>query len=88
MRTRNHTIIRCDSWGTVDLTIELLHRNIEICWPMAARPHKFLDWRGQLASTSRRDPAKEAVMELQTRLNVLAAIVSFVFLTAVVLGMF
>jgi len=27
-------------------------------------------------------------MELQTRLNVLAAIVSFAFLTAVVLGMF
>jgi len=27
-------------------------------------------------------------MELQTRLNVLAAIISFVFLTAVVFGMF
>ena len=37
---------------------------------------------------SRHGPAKEAVMELQTRLNVLAAIVSFAFLTAVVLGMF
>jgi len=34
------------------------------------------------------DPAKEAVMELQTRLNVLAAIISFAFLTAVVFGMF
>ena len=31
---------------------------------------------------------KEAVMELQTRLNVLAAIISFVFLTAVIFGMF
>jgi len=27
-------------------------------------------------------------MELQTRLNVLAAIISFAFLTAVILGMF
>ena len=33
-------------------------------------------------------PAKEAAMELRTRLNVLAAIVSFAFLTAVVFGMF
>jgi hypothetical protein len=31
---------------------------------------------------------KEAVMELQTRLNVLAAIISFAFLTAIVFGMF
>jgi hypothetical protein len=31
---------------------------------------------------------KEAVMELQTRLNVLAAIISFAFLTAVIFGMF
>ena len=37
---------------------------------------------------SRCRPAMEAVMELQTRLNVLAAIVSFAFLTAVVFGMF
>jgi hypothetical protein len=35
------------------------------------------------------DPAgEEALMELQTRLNVLAAIISFAFLTAVVFGMF
>jgi hypothetical protein len=33
-------------------------------------------------------PAKEALMELRTRLNVLAAIISFAFLTAVVFGMF
>lgn len=33
-------------------------------------------------------PAKEAKMELRMRLNVLAAIVSFAFLTAIVLGMF
>jgi hypothetical protein len=44
--------------------------------------------RGNLASLGWRDPAKEAVMELQTRLNVLAAIISFAFLTAVVFGMF
>ena len=43
---------------------------------------------GQLASKRRLDPAKEAAMELRTRLNVLAAIVSFAFLTAVVFGMF
>jgi hypothetical protein len=30
----------------------------------------------------------EAAMELRTRLNVLAAIISFAFLTAVVFGMF
>jgi hypothetical protein len=33
-------------------------------------------------------PAQEAAMELRTRLNVLAAIISFAFLTAVVFGMF
>jgi hypothetical protein len=33
-------------------------------------------------------PAEEAAMELRTRLNVLAAIISFAFLTAVVFGMF
>jgi hypothetical protein len=43
--------------------------------------------RGNLRQTPAR-PAKEAVMELRTRLNVLAAIVSFAFLTAVVFGMF
>jgi hypothetical protein len=32
-------------------------------------------------------PAKEASMELKTRLNVLAAIMSFGFLAAIVLGM-
>jgi hypothetical protein len=43
---------------------------------------------GQLASKRRLVPAKEAAMELRTRLNVLAAIISFAFLTAVVFGMF
>jgi len=43
---------------------------------------------GRLTSKRRLDPAKEAAMELRTRLNVLAAIVSFAFLTAVVFGMF
>jgi hypothetical protein len=32
-------------------------------------------------------PAKEATMELRMRLNVLAAIISFAFLTAIVFGM-
>jgi hypothetical protein len=43
---------------------------------------------GQLASKRRLVPVLEAAMELRTRLNVLAAIVSFAFLTAVVFGMF
>jgi hypothetical protein len=43
---------------------------------------------GQLASNAGFAPAKEAAMELRTRLNVLAALVSFAFLTAVVFGMF
>jgi hypothetical protein len=43
---------------------------------------------GRLTSKRRLVPAKEAAMELRTRLNVLAAIVSFAFLTAVVFGMF
>ena len=43
---------------------------------------------GQLASNAGFGPAKEAAMELRTRLNVLAALVSFAFLTAVVFGMF
>ena len=43
--------------------------------------------RGNLRQMPAR-PAKEAVMELRTRLNVLAAIISFAFLTAVVFGMF
>jgi hypothetical protein len=33
-------------------------------------------------------PAEEAPMELRMRLNVLAAIISFAFLTAIVFGMF
>lgn len=41
-----------------------------------------------LAPESRLVPAKEAKMQLRMRLNVLAAIVSFAFLTAIVLGMF
>jgi hypothetical protein len=43
--------------------------------------------RGSFASTSA-SSGKEALMELRTRLNVLAAIISFAFLTAVVFGMF
>jgi hypothetical protein len=43
---------------------------------------------GPLAPESRLNPAKEAQMELRMRLNVLAAIVSFAFLTAIVFGMF
>jgi hypothetical protein len=43
---------------------------------------------GRLASDAGFLPAKEAAMELRTRLNVLAAIISFAFLTAVIFGMF
>jgi hypothetical protein len=43
---------------------------------------------GQLASSAGSFRQKEAAMELRTRLNVLAAIISFAFLTAVVFGMF
>ena len=42
----------------------------------------------QPAPESRLTPAREALMELRMRLNVLAAIVSFAFLTAIVFGMF
>ena len=47
-------------------------------------------WRGATLRQTRRLLArpKEAMMELRTRLNVLAAIMSFAFLTAVVFGMF
>jgi hypothetical protein len=37
---------------------------------------------------SRLLPAEEATMELRMRLNVLAAVISFAFLTAIVFGMF
>jgi hypothetical protein len=44
---------------------------------------------GNRAEFQRRPgPAKEATMELRMRLNVLAAIISFAFLTAVIFGMF
>jgi hypothetical protein len=44
-------------------------------------PHR----RGQRAGSFRQE---EATMDLRMRLNVLAAIVSFAFLTAIVVGMF
>jgi hypothetical protein len=44
--------------------------------------------QGNLQPVRRVGPAKEATMELRNRLNVLAAIISFAFLTAVVFGMF
>src|ERR1700682_468823 len=45
-------IMGCGSWGTPTLIIELLHCNIEICWSIAIRPHRFPGWRGKLASTA------------------------------------
>jgi hypothetical protein len=44
-------------------------------------------WAAQSAPERRLVPVKEAKMELKMRLNVLAAIVSFAFLTAIVFGM-
>lgn len=61
--------------------MELLHRNIRIPWSGRAFPPRF-------PSKRRLGPVVEAAMELRTRLNVLAAIISFAFLTAVVFGMF
>jgi hypothetical protein len=52
---------------------------------------KHLDlspWRGATLRQPSAWSGKEALMELRTRLNVLAAIISFAFLTAVVFGMF
>jgi hypothetical protein len=42
---------------------------------------------GETLRRRRLGPARRHLMELRTRLNVLAAIISFAFLTAVVLGM-
>ena len=76
--------------GNVDLIIELLRCSIENCWSGGALPPKFPGWRrATRVEAPVPSPAKEAAMELRTkRLNVLAAIVSFAFLTAVVFGMF
>jgi len=65
-----------------------LRCNIEFCWSVGSLPLKFPGWRGATCVKRRLVPALEAAMELRTRLNVLAAIVSFAFLTAVVFGMF
>ena len=62
------------------------HRNLLV--RRAQTPPRFRLWRGATCVKRRLRPAKEAAMELRTRLNVLAAIVSFAFLTAVVFGMF
>jgi hypothetical protein len=51
-------------------------------------PVDSANWGRKPAPESRLVPAKEAKMELRMRLNVLAAVVSFAFLTAIVLGMF
>jgi len=45
-------------------------------------------WRGGNHASTSAWSGKEALMELRTRLHVLAAIISFAFLTAVVFGMF
>ena len=75
--------------GNVNLIIELLRCSIENCWPGSALPPRFPGWRGATrVKAPVPSPAKEAAMELRTRLTVLAAIISFAFLTAVVYGMF
>src|SRR4030095_3546338 len=74
--------------GNFNLIIDLLHCSDESCGSEAARPPRSRVWRGATRVKRRLRPAKEAAMELRTRLNVLAAIVSFAFLTAVVFGMF
>jgi hypothetical protein len=50
-------------------------------------PVNLRPWRGESIASPSAWSGKEALMELRTRLNVLAAIISFAFLTAVVLGM-
>jgi hypothetical protein len=56
-------------------------------WQSGRRPPKWGSWRGRFCVNVGlvRHGGK---MELRTRLNVLAAIISFAFLTAVVFGMF
>jgi hypothetical protein len=69
--------------------MEMLRRSIEIGWSAGSQPHRFaLLARATLRQSAGPIRPKEAMMELRTRLNVLAAIVSFAFLTAVVFGMF
>jgi hypothetical protein len=79
--------MRCGSKETPDFIMDLLRRSIEICWRDGRQPLRFRSDAGRLASAPG-CPAQEAAMELRTRLNVLAAIISFAFLTAVVFGMF
>ena len=75
--------------GNSDLIIELLRCSIDFCWPNCELPPYDSDLaRGNPRQSAGFGPAKEAAMELRTRLNVLAAIISFAFLTAVVFGMF
>jgi hypothetical protein len=82
-------IMQCGSWETMRFTIDLLHCSIEIRWSVTRRPPRFRVGAGNLRNLPAYCSGKmEAVMELQTRLNVLAAIISFAFLTAVVFGMF
>ena len=75
-------------------------RNSSLAYRIHAMQHKntlgngpddHLDlrpWRGATLRQRSAWSGKEALMELRTRLNVLAAIISFAFLTAVVFGMF
>jgi hypothetical protein len=84
---KHHGVRQFGNYGYYSGFIALQHR---IRWSAAMFVHRFRGWSGKLAQPSR--PSVPAfggrVMELQTRLNVLAAIISFAFLTAVVFGMF
>jgi hypothetical protein len=75
--------------GNFQINTKLLRCSIEFCWRRGATPHRLGGLgRGNSRPRPVEHPAKEALMELRTRLNVLAAIISFAFLTAVVFGMF
>jgi hypothetical protein len=77
-------------FGNSNINLKFVRCSIEFSWPRRVLRLRILQ-RGaaQPRQKERRlGPAKEAAMELRTRLNVLAAIISFAFLTAVVFGMF
>jgi hypothetical protein len=69
---------------------KIIGRRHEI--PLGSRRHRRIDFVLLAGETTLGAPARSGqggvMMELRTRLNVLAAVISFAFLTAVVFGMF
>jgi hypothetical protein len=63
---------------------------MKFAWQPAERPHRLwlLGRRETIAKSAGLSGQGGVMMELRTRLNVLAAVISFAFLTAVVFGMF